>query len=74
MAKAAGVEDLARWNRDRRAPRFADQVTRTTAEAEELGVTGTPTLAIRGTDTDGLELLGTPGSPGEVEEAIDRAG
>lgn len=73
VAKAAGVEDLARWNRERKGAELTDEVTRTTEEAQDLDLTGTPSFAIKGPATDGLELIGTPSSPGEVEAAIDAA-
>ena len=61
-------------SRDRRGALGSAEVERTTDEAERLGVSGTPTFAIKGPSTDGLELLGTPSSPEEVEAAIDQAG
>jgi protein-disulfide isomerase len=73
VAKAAGVKDIARWNKERKGAKFTNAVTRTTEEAQSLGLTGTPSFAIKGPNTDGLELLGTPNLPDEVEEAIDNA-
>ena len=49
------------------------QVTATTEEAQRLGFTGTPSFAIKGPNSNGIELLGTPSSPEEVEEEIDKA-
>jgi protein-disulfide isomerase len=72
VAKAAGVEDVARWNEDR--ARLAVEVEETSREAEKLGLEGTPTFAIRGPATDGLEVIGTPGSVEALEEAIAEAG
>jgi protein-disulfide isomerase len=74
VAKAAGVKDIAKWNQDRKGAKLTDEVTRTSEEAQDLGLTGTPSFAIKGPSTKGLELLGTPGSPGDVKEAIDNAG
>jgi protein-disulfide isomerase len=71
VAKAAGVKDLAKWNKER--TNFGGEVESTTEEAQELGLTGTPTFAIKGPNTDGLELLGTPSSTEALEEAIDQA-
>ncbi|HEU4392529.1 MAG TPA: thioredoxin domain-containing protein [Solirubrobacterales bacterium] len=73
VAKAAGVEDIARWDRDRKSAKFTDEVAKTTEQAQDLGLTGTPSFAVEGPSSDGLELLGTPNSPGEVEAAIDAA-
>jgi protein-disulfide isomerase len=74
IARAAGVEDIARWQRERKSARLTGEVERTSEEAERLGVTGTPTLAISGPGGDGLELIGTPSSPGEIAAAIEAAG
>jgi protein-disulfide isomerase len=71
VAKGAGVKDLARWNQDR--TELTAEVEETTAEAQELGLDGTPSFAIRGPNTDGLEVLGTPESTGALEAAIDEA-
>ena len=72
VAKGAGVKDIAKWDKDRKSPKFTNEVTATTAEAQRLGFTGTPSFAIKG-PANGLELLGTPSSPEEVEEAIEQA-
>jgi protein-disulfide isomerase len=73
VAKGAGVPDIERWNRDRRNQRILAEVSRTTAEAKDLGLDSTPSFAIEGTGTDGLEPLPFPGSAGELEAAIDQA-
>jgi protein-disulfide isomerase len=73
VARGAGVGDIARWNRERRGAKLTGEVTRTTEEAQDLGLTGTPSFAIEGPKTNGLEPIGTPSSPAEVEEAIDSA-
>ena len=72
VARAAGVEDIARWNRERKSARLTSAVEATTEEAQQLGFTGTPSFAVEGPDGK-LEPLGTPGSAGELEEAIDAA-
>jgi protein-disulfide isomerase len=74
IAKGAGVPDLARWKRERQENPALTVVHRTTAEAESLGFTGTPSFAVEGPRTNGLKTLGTPGSAGALEEAIDQAG
>jgi protein-disulfide isomerase len=71
VAEGAGVKDIAQWNEDR--VEAAAEVGKTTAEAQKLGLSGTPTLAIRGPGTDGLEVIGTPESSGALEEAIEEA-
>jgi len=71
VAKGAGVEDLAQWNQDR--AKLAAKVEETSAEAQKLGLDGTPSFAIRGPNTNGLEVIGTPGSTSALEEAIEEA-
>jgi protein-disulfide isomerase len=73
IAKAAGVPDLARWNRDRKSQAAVAQVEATTAEAESLGFTGTPSFALEGPTTSGTETIGTPGSADALEAAIESA-
>jgi protein-disulfide isomerase len=74
IARGAGVPDVAKWNKDRKAPKTIEEVEATTAEAEKLGFTGTPSFAVEGPGSNGLETLGTPGSSEAIEEAIDAAG
>jgi protein-disulfide isomerase len=73
VAEAAGVPDIERWQRERDSARLLGEVARQTAEAERLGLSSTPSFAIRGPATDGLETLGFPQSAGELEAAIDAA-
>lgn len=74
IAKGAGVPDIGRWNKDRKSAQVIEEVEDTTAEARRLGFTGTPSFAVAGPGTKGMETLGTPGSAGEIEEAIEGAG
>lgn len=71
VAKGAGVEDLAKWNRDRE--RLMTEVEKTTEEAHVLGYDATPSFAVMGPKTNGLELLGTPQSTEALEDAIEEA-
>jgi protein-disulfide isomerase len=73
VARGAGVSDIARWNQDRKDPETIAEVERTTTEAERIGLTGTPSFAVQGPGSDGLESLGTPGSAGDLEAAIEAA-
>lgn len=73
VAKGASVKNIAKWETDRKGTKYTDQVTATTEEAQRLGFTGTPSFAIKGPSTNGLELLGTPSAPSEVEEEIEKA-
>jgi protein-disulfide isomerase len=75
VAYAAGVKDMATWNKLRKSKATRAEATRTTESAEgKLGFHATPSFAIEGPETDGLELLGTPESTEQLEEAIARAG
>lgn len=73
VAEGAGVPDIARWNRDRHSQRILAEVERTTTEARRLGLGGTPSFAVEGPRTDGLEPIDAE-SAGDLEAAIDRAG
>jgi protein-disulfide isomerase len=74
VARAAGVSDIRRWNRDRRSAAVRDRVSATTHEAEQVGFTGTPSFAVAGPATGGLEPVEAISSPvGELEAAIDSA-
>lgn len=73
IARGAKVPDIPRWNRDRESPKAEREAKRTAGEAEALGFGGTPSFAVEGPGTKGLEPLGTLGSLGEFEEAIDNA-
>jgi protein-disulfide isomerase len=68
VAKGAGVKDLDRWNEDR--VKATAEAEESTAEAQQLGLQGTPTFAIKGPKADGLEVIGTPNSTSALEEAI----
>jgi protein-disulfide isomerase len=73
IARAAGVRDIAAWDRERKSARALLEVKETTGEAKALGFTGTPSFAIEGPGTNGLEALGTPGSAGDLEASISAA-
>ena len=69
IAKRAGVENLAEWNRDRRA--LIPQVEADTEEARRLGYDATPSFAIN--TIKGFESIGTPQTTGALEDAISEA-
>lgn len=74
VARGAGVPDIARWNRERKDEAGAlREVQRSTEEARKLGLTGTPSFAVAGPGSDGMEVLGTPGDAGTLERAIEEA-
>jgi protein-disulfide isomerase len=74
IASGAGVPDIARWNKDRsdRASSLRE-VQRSTEEAQRLDLTGTPSFAVVGPESDGLEVIGTPGDAGTLERVIEDA-
>jgi protein-disulfide isomerase len=74
IAKAAGVPDLAKWNRARKRPTAIARVEATSAEAEDLGFTGTPSFALEGPGVSGVEAIDTPSSTDALESAIENAG
>lgn len=74
IARGAGVPDIARWNRERKSKAILDQVARTTAEAQRLAFSGTPSFAVEGPASHGLKTLETPNSAAAIEEAISQAG
>jgi protein-disulfide isomerase len=71
IAKAAGVRNMKRWEKGLETLAFESEIT--AEQAEKLGFTGTPSFAIVGPGTDGVEALGTPGSTEALEEAIAQA-
>ncbi|MGN6200848.1 MAG: DsbA family protein [Solirubrobacterales bacterium] len=71
IAKAVGVKNMQRWEKGLETLAFEAEVT--TEQAKKLGFTGTPSFAITGPGTDGVEALGTPSSAGALEEAIAQA-
>jgi protein-disulfide isomerase len=73
IARGAGVEDIARWNQERNSPRLTKEVERSGGEAERLGVTGTPSLVIKGPSTKGGELVSAPANSDALEELIEAA-
>ncbi|HET7444883.1 MAG TPA: thioredoxin domain-containing protein [Solirubrobacterales bacterium] len=73
IAKGAGVKDMAKWNKERNDPKTTKEVEATFAEAQKFGFNGTPSFAIQGPSTNGVELPGSLQTPGEFEEAIEEA-
>jgi protein-disulfide isomerase len=73
IAKGAGVPDMKKFNEERKSGKFKKQVEETTKQAGKLGFSGTPSFAVEGPHSEGLELLGTPESQGDIEEAIAKA-
>jgi protein-disulfide isomerase len=76
IAKGAGVKDLAKWNKERQNKKLTKEIAETTEQAQNFGFTGTPSFAIQGPSTNGIELLSTSaaGSAQAIEEEIEKAG
>lgn len=74
IAEGAGVEDIASWEEELGSAELEKEVEEQTKEAEHLGLEGVPSFAVEGPATEGLELLGTPGSAKMLEKAITSAG
>jgi protein-disulfide isomerase len=72
VAEAAGVRDVAKWDRGRRSDDSSSEVDRTTREAEQLGFSSTPSFAVEGPRTDGLEPVDAE-SAGDLEAAVEYA-
>lgn len=73
IAKGAGVPEIAKWNTVRKSSATLAAVKRSSEEAESLGFSGTPSFAVKGPGTQGIEALGTPGSAEALEGAIKAA-
>lgn len=73
IAKGAGVKDLAKFNQERKESERTAAINKTTEEAKRFGFTGTPSFAVKGPHSNGLKLLGSPGSTAAIEEAIQEA-
>jgi len=73
VAEAAGVPNLEKWDRTRKSKAVLAEVEDSTKEAQDLGFTGTPSFAVEGPGTNGLEAIGTPNSAGALEASIAAA-
>jgi protein-disulfide isomerase len=73
MAKYVGIPNMAKWKSEVKSKKWKKTVESTTKQAQKLGFSGTPSFSIEGPKSDGLELLGTPGSTEAIVEAIEKA-
>lgn len=73
IAEAVGVPDIDKFNKDRTSEKFEAEVEDTAEEAERLGLTGTPSLAIKGPGTNGVELTNSPQDGAGLEELVENA-
>ena len=68
---------MAAWNKSRKSKKLEEEVEKTTSEAQnKFHFTGTPSFAIKGPSTNGLELIVRPRNRldrSEFEEAIEAA-
>ncbi|MBS1676948.1 MAG: thioredoxin domain-containing protein [Actinobacteria bacterium] len=74
VGKEAGIPDLEKWNEERKSGKFKKQLEAETKKAEKLGFGGTPSFAIEGPKSTGLEIISTPETSGQLEEAIAKVG
>jgi len=73
VAKGAGVKNLKQWNEERNSKRLKEEVEETTNEAlNKFQFGGTPSFAIKGPSTNGIELI-APETVEDFEEAINAA-
>jgi protein-disulfide isomerase len=73
MAKYVGVPDVSKFMDEWESGKYKKQVESTTAQANKFGFQATPSFAVEGPSSDGLELLGTPQTAEAIEEAIEKA-
>jgi protein-disulfide isomerase len=73
IGKRAEIPDLAKWNKERKSGKYKKTLEAESKQAEKLNFSGTPSFAIEGPSSNGLETIGTPESPGDLEAAIENA-
>jgi protein-disulfide isomerase len=73
IGKGSGIPNLAQWNKERKSKKYKKQLEETTKQAQKIGFEGTPSFAVEGPGSKGLELVGTPESTSQLEEAIEKA-
>ncbi|HKZ14547.1 MAG TPA: thioredoxin domain-containing protein [Solirubrobacterales bacterium] len=73
IAEGAGVPDMKKFNEERKSGKFKKTVEETTEQAENFTFSGTPSFAIKGPSSNGIELLFTPESTAAIVERIEKA-
>jgi protein-disulfide isomerase len=73
MAKYVGLPDVAKFMKEWKSGKYKKQVESTTGQAQKFGFSATPSFAVEGPKSNGLELLGTPQTTEAIEEAIKKA-
>jgi protein-disulfide isomerase len=73
MAKYVGIPNVAKFMQEWKSEKYNQQVEATTGQAKKFGFSATPSFAVEGPSSEGLELLGTPQTSEAIEEAIEKA-
>jgi protein-disulfide isomerase len=73
VAKASGVKDMAKFNEERKSKVVEKEAERTTEQAGTLGFGGTPSFAVQGPSSNGLELVEEGATTGDIEGRIAEA-
>jgi protein-disulfide isomerase len=71
IAEKAGVPDIDKWNEDREDPRWEETLLATDDQAAELGLSGTPSFAVRSGDGE-LQTIDSS-SADAIIQAINQA-
>jgi protein-disulfide isomerase len=74
IAKGAGVPDIAKWNADRQSSKWGSVLSRTQAEAGQLGFNGTPSILVEGPGGKRPFTGNTVPSLTQIENAIKAVG
>ncbi|MCC6755377.1 MAG: thioredoxin domain-containing protein [Solirubrobacterales bacterium] len=72
IAEKAGIPDIDKWNQDREKPDLDKQLVQIDGKASDLGLTGTPSFAIREGDGNLTPIEDTQSSDAIIE-AINKA-
>jgi protein-disulfide isomerase len=72
VAKAAGVKNIKRWDAERK--KLTYYVEKTSADAENLGFSGTPSFALQRPSSPTPKPIDAPASAQDLEEAIASLG
>jgi protein-disulfide isomerase len=73
MAKYVGIPNVSKFMQEWKSEKYKKQVESTTAQANKFGFEATPSFAVEGPHSNGLELLGTPQTTEAIEEGIEEA-
>ena len=73
MAKYVGIPNVAKFMKEWKSGKYKKQLESTTAQANKFGFAATPSFAVEGPSSNGLELLGTPETAEAIEEGMEKA-